>query len=92
MNNPIPVFDELQKILGPFAFSEHDSAVVYSRIQSKIQELREWGIDDGLLGLIDDSAQIMLRMKSGDECAAAAHVMSEIEEWKRENPIWLKDK
>lgn len=92
MNNPIPVFEELQTILSPLAFSEHDSAVVYPKIQAKIQELRDWGIDEGLLCVIDDSAQVMLRMKSGDECAAAAHVMSEIEDWKQENPIWLKDK
>ena len=91
MQNPIPVFEELQRILSPLALSPPGSSLVYPQIQAKISELREWGIDEGFLELIDDSAQVMLRMRPGDECAAAARVMSEIEEWKCANPIWLKE-
>lgn len=90
MNNPLPVFEELQKILGPLPFSKHESGEVFPKVQAKIQELRDWGVSEQLLDLIDESTQIMLRMKPGDECAAIAYVMSEIEDWKLQNPIWLK--
>ncbi len=90
LNNPIPIFDALQELLGPLVFSEHDPSVVYPKIKAKLQELRQWGVEEQLTDLIDDSAKVMLRMKDGDACAAAAQVMSEIEAWKEENPVWLR--
>ncbi|MDB6111480.1 MAG: hypothetical protein JWR69_3230 [Pedosphaera sp.] len=73
MNHPRPIFEELQSILSPLAFGDHDNKVFYPQVQAKIAELREWGIDEGLLRLIDDDNQIMLKMRPGDECTAAAH-------------------
>jgi len=90
MNNPLPVFEALQKILGPLPFSEHEATEIYPQIRAKLDQLKGWGVDTRLIDLIDESARVMLRMREGDVCAAAATVMSEIEEWKTTHPIWLK--
>ncbi len=89
MSNPVPILDDIQLILGPLAFEAADPAVVYPEVAEKLQQLRELKVEEAFLDLIDDSTQVLLLMKPGDQSAAVAHVMAEIEHWKKENPMWF---
>jgi hypothetical protein len=89
VSNPISIFDSIQLMLSPLCFEPADASVVYPQITAKLKELRELKVDEDLLDLIDDSTQVMLGMKPGDSAAAMAHVTTEIERWKKENPMWF---
>ena len=89
LHNPIPILDEIHLILSPLSFQPADSSVVYPQVSAKLIELRELKVDEDLLDLIDDSTQVMLGMKPGDSAATMAHVTTEIEGWKKENPMWF---
>ena len=89
MSNPIPILDEIQLILSPLSFQPAEASAVDPRVTAKLTELRDLKVDEDLLDLIDDSTQVMLGMKPGDSAAAIAHVITEIERWKKDNPMWF---
>jgi hypothetical protein len=89
MADPTKILDQIQLILGRVAIKPFDAEVEYPAITAKLQELRELKLDEGLLDLIDDCAQVLLHMKPGNEGSAVAYALSEIDQWKKQNPVWF---
>lgn len=84
---PKRIINEIQETLGRLTFTEEESPSIYRDISAKVAELREWKVDEELLGNIDEAAQQMLGMRpAADTASTFSWILGETEEWKAENP------
>jgi hypothetical protein len=90
VREPKAIFEEIQLILGRVSLEDApDAAREYPEVTSRIDELRRLKVDEDILGLIDDSTQVVLRMKPGNIGTTIAYVLCEIDSWNRENQMWF---
>ena len=90
MREPKAIFEEIQVILGRVSLEDApDAAKEYPNVLAKIEELRRLKVEESILGLVDDSTQVLLKMKPGNIGTTIAYVLCDIDSWNRDNQMWF---
>jgi hypothetical protein len=90
LREPKQILAEVQLILGRVSLEDApDASVEYPKIAAKLEELRHLKVDESILELVDDSTQVILKMKPGNVGTAIAYCLCEIDSWIAQNPFWF---